>query len=141
MASRTSYSMNYSMWNSINDFTPDEFGAVDMNGILIFTIQEMRKYVDRKVIVHSGYRPGDKGYHPLKMAADIHIEGLHVIDQYLVAERFDAFNGIGVYPLWKRPGLHLDVRPNGKLGFDARWGRFEPGNYVKLSYDFFRRIV
>jgi hypothetical protein len=65
------------MWNSINDFTPDEFGAVDMNGILIFTLQEMRKYVDRKIVIHSGYRPGDRGYHPLKMAADIHIEGLH----------------------------------------------------------------
>lgn len=133
--------MTYEMWEDIDDFAPVEFGAVDMSKILVYTLQDMRTYTGRIVNVHSGYRPGSTGYHPLKMAADIDIEGLHVIDQYLIAERFDAFNGLGVYPLWNRPGLHVDVRLKSKAAYDSRWGRFEPGNYVKLDYEFFKKIM
>lgn len=133
--------MTYDMWKEVKNFTPKRFGTISMAKVLIFTLQDMRDYIGRRIFVHNGYRPGNKGYHPLKMAVDIDIEGLHVIDQYLVAERFDNFNGIGVYPLWRRPGLHLDVRLKRKSAFDSRWGRFEPGNYVKLDYEFFRKII
>lgn len=135
--------MTYEMWEDIDDFAPVEFGAVGMSKILVFTLQDMRDYTGRRINIHKngGYRSGNKGYHPLKMAADIDIEGLHVIDQYLIAERFDAFNGIGVYPLWNSPGLHVDVRPKSKTAFDSRWGCFESGNYVKLDYEFFKRII
>ena len=134
------YQMIKSDWVEIKDFCPEEFGAEDMSTRLIYTMQDMRNYVGRRINVHSGYRPGRTGYHPLKMAADIDIVGLDVIDQYLIAEKFDALNGIGVYPFWNNQGIHVDVRPRSKLMIDSRWGCFEAGKYVKLDSKFFRRI-
>ena len=134
--------MTYEMWQDIDNFIPGEFKTIQMSQVLIFTLQGMRDYVGRKINIHSGYRPGSTGYHPLKMAADIDIEGLHVIDQYLIAERFDAFNGIGVYPNWDSPGIHVDVRLHKeRKSFDARWGCFEPGEYVSLNYEFFKKVI
>ena len=134
--------MTYEMWEDIDNFTPGEFGTIQMSRVLIFTVQDMRDYTGRKINIHNGYRSGSKGYHPLKMAADLDIEGLHVIDQYLIAERFDAFNGIGVYPNWNSPGIHVDVRPHKeRKSFDARWGCFNPGDYVRLDYEFFKKVI
>ena len=109
------YSMNMEMWYRIKNFTPEEFGAVNMSGILVFTVQAMRDYVKRRIFVNSGYRESSRGYHPLYQAADLEIEDLHPVDMYLVAERFDNFNGIGVYP-W---GIHVDTRPKKKTDFDS----------------------
>lgn len=133
--------MTYETWKDIENFKPKNFGTIYMSQVLIYTLQDMRDYTGRRIFIHNGYRVGTSGYHPLKMAADLHIEGLHVIDQYLIAERFDAFNGIGVYPNWNNSGIHVDVRPYTKQGIDSRWGCFEPGQYVKLDYEFFRKII
>lgn len=134
------YDMNYSMternWDLVKDFTSDEFGAVNMSGILVFTIQAMRNYAKRRIFINSGYRTGSSGYHPLNMAADLEIEDLHPIDMYLIAERFDAFNGIGVYT-W---GIHVDTRPKPKTDFDSRWGCLEKGVYVALNKEFFDKL-
>jgi len=138
-----SYSMDKVLWQKINDFTPDEFGCDDMDGLLIYTLQQMRTYVGRKIIIHCGYEARTTGgYHPEKCAADFHIKGLHVVDQFLIASRFDNFNGLGVYPNQNSPGLHVDTRPkNHKFDHDSRWGCLEPGKYVPLDRDFFRRII
>jgi len=133
--------MTKEQWLVARDFSPDEFGSEDMDEVLIFTIQQMRTYIKRKINVHSGFREGDPKWHGKKKAADIDIEGMNVIDQYLLAERFDKFNGIGVYPSWNRPGIHVDVRPHSKLSVDSRWGCFEVGVYVPLNYEFFRQVV
>ena len=133
--------MTYEMWENTPDFSPKEFGTTGMSRILVYTLQNMRNYTRRRINIHSGFRKGNIGYHPLCMAADLDIEGLHVIDQYLIAERFDALNGIGVYPFWNSPGIHVDVRPKSKLKTDSRWGCFNPGNYVKLDYEFFKKVV
>lgn len=137
--------MTYEEWDNITNFSPKEFGATGMSKLLIYTLQDMRDYTElrfgeRKIIIHSGYREGSIGYHPLKMAVDLHIEGLHVIDQYLIAERFDAFNGIGVYPNWDQPGIHVDVRPKSKTNFDSRWGCLEKGVYLALNKEFFDKM-
>ena len=133
--------MTYEMWKDIPNFSPKEFGTIQMARKLIYTLQDMRDYTGRKINIHSGFRLGKTGYHPLKMAVDLDIEGLHVIDQYLIAERFDAFNGIGVYPNWNSPGIHVDVRPYTKHGIDSRWGCFESGKYVRLDYKFFKKVM
>jgi len=133
--------MTTEQWIRYKNFSAGEFGSEGMNELLIYTIQEMRNYVGRRINIHSGYRGGTTGYHPLYMAADIDIEGISVIDQYLIAERFDAFNGVGVYPKWNAPGIHVDVRPFSKLAIDSRWGCFEDGKYVKLNGEFFERII
>lgn len=124
-----------SIWDNTK-FTPKEFGASDMNPILIKALQHLRSYVGVPIHIHSGYRKGNTGYHPLKMAADIHIEGMHVVDQYLTAERFPAFTGIGVYPNWNNPGLHVDVRPLPIREFGARWVSPKSKVYVALNKDF-----
>lgn len=129
------FDMNYSMeiknWDLVKNFTADEFGAVNMSGILVFTIQDMRDYVNRRIFISSGYREGSSGYHPLGQAADVVIEYMHPVDMYLTAERFDAFNGIGIYP-W---GIHVDTRPKKKTDFDSRWLCIEKGEYLPLNFE------
>jgi len=64
-----------------------------------------------------------------------------VVDQFLVASRFDGFNGIGVYPWWKNKGLHLDDRPHStKLQEDSRWGSPKAGVYVPLTWRFLKSL-
>lgn len=126
--------MNEELWEDVDNFDPDEFGCVDMDRIFIYTLQAMRDYVGRKVIVHCGYELRESGYHPKKCAADLHIEGLHVVDQYLVASRFDNFVGIGLYLWWNSPGLHIDRRPKrNKFIPGARWLSVEKGKYLSLT--------
>lgn len=129
---------NNIFWESIKNFTSAEFNSDEMSISLIVGLQKVRDYVDRKIIIKSGYRKG-KGYHGLKMAADIAIEGLHVVDQYLVVNRFNIFNGIGIYPNWNTPGLHVDIRPH--VDYNAQWGCFQTGKYVSLNHSFFKKIV
>lgn len=137
------YAMIEELWKVVHYFKPEEFGAIDMDGILIYTLDNMRKFVNKKVIIHCGYEERTTGgYHPKKCAVDLHIEGLNVIDQFLVACRFDNFNGIGIYPYWNSPGLHLDTRPKNlcKL-YDSRWGCNRQGTYVPLNAKFIQEIV
>lgn len=52
-----------------------------------------------------------------------------------------GFTGIGFYPQWNpRPGLHLDVRDNRKMGDPAMWGGVLNGNgkqiYVSMDEAF-----
>ena len=137
-----SYAMNEKMWEGIDNFSYKNFGCIDMDGILIYTLQQMRNYVNRPIIIHCGYEPRATGYHPKKCAVDLHIKGIHVVNQFLIASRFDNFNGIGVYPNWNRPGLHLDTRPkNKKFDSDSRWGCLEPGKYECLDRAFFREVI
>jgi len=137
-----SYPMNEILWQKIADFVPDKFGCVDMDGVLIYTLQQMRNYVGKPIIIHCGYEPRGSGYHPKKCAVDLHIKDMHVVDQFLVASRFDNFNGLGVYPNWNNPGLHIDTRPKDKkFDVDSRWGCLEAGKYVLLDKEFFRKII
>jgi uncharacterized protein YcbK (DUF882 family) len=134
-------------WALVRNFRPngdaDKFGdPMKMDRELIFTLDAFRDYVGRPILVHCGYeeRPGNKGYHPLGMAVDIHIEGMHVIDQFIAASRISAFRGIGVYPFWNNPGLHLDTRQSPR-GETARWARDAAGNYVALDWAFIRKLA
>ena len=127
---------NFIFWNSIKNFTAKEFNSDDMSKPLVLGLQQVRDYTGRKIKIKSGYRAGDKGLHGLKMAADISIEGLHVVDQFLIIVRFNIFTGIGIYPNWNEPGLHVDVRHK-----SARWGSLKPKEYVELNLDFFKKII
>ena len=42
-------------------------------------------------------------------AIDLHIEGMMLGHMARIAMRY-FFGGIGLYPDWKHPGLHLDIR-------------------------------
>jgi len=80
---------------------------------LIYLIDEFRHFVGKPFILHNAYEMSghSKGsQHYLGNALDGHFVGMHWLDQYLMALKFGKFNGIGVYPEWNNPGLHLDIR-------------------------------
>lgn len=130
-------------WNNIKYFSPHENWG-DWTKIykkLIYTLDKFREYLGKPIIINCGYSTTghtSKSFHYKGMAVDIHIKNMHVVDQFLAAERFDEFNGIGLYPNWHNPGLHLDIRPKtAKKNYDARWlGIIKNGKmtYVSLSW-------
>lgn len=127
-------------WKKIRYFTPAEKWGdpqkMDFN--LIYNLDRLRRYLKRPIIIHCGYETREKGgYHPQGKAVDCHIEGLHVIEMYAAASRF-RFGGIGVYPWWNNPGLHLDTRPVPKGESRAIWGSLSKGIYVAFDTDFLR---
>ena len=138
--------------NGVN-MTPEEWESLDyfsefekwgdpskMKLSILKPLDDYRAYVRKKVIVHCGYENRNTGYHPMGIAVDEHVEGMHIIDQFIAATRFDAFNGIGVYLWWNNPGLHLDSRGN-KLPAEARWGSIKKGQYVPLDKAFFELAI
>jgi len=114
-------------WKSLQFFTVNEnWGDPSkMHSLLLYTLDAFRKYVGLPVHINCGYSNSGhvtKSMHYVGKAVDLHIKGLNVVDQFLAAERFDAFNGIGLYPHWNNPGLHLDIRPkHTRFDKDSRW--------------------
>lgn len=132
-------------WSKIRWFSPEEnWGDIfKIHPQLVELLDRMREYAGRPIIIHEAYATSGhspNSYHYLGMAADCHIKGLNVIDQYLIAERF-PWGGIGVYgrDVWNRPGLHVDVRPG-----HARWGCMKvegKRKYVPLNAEFIEHLV
>jgi uncharacterized protein YcbK (DUF882 family) len=118
--------MTEALWSQVKYFTKNEAWGdwTKLDRDLIFAIDKLRGLVQKPVKIHCAYAQDGhttNSYHYLGLAVDLNIEGLPVMDQFIAAERFNIFNGIGVYPMWNNPGLHLDLRPVDKLGPDSRW--------------------
>ena len=130
-------------WADIRYFGPDDnFGDPGkMDSELIYALDTFRNYVGKPVIVHCGWEERTYGYHPKGMAVDCHVIDMALFDQYMTASRFMSFRGIGVYPWWRCPGLHLDSRPLQKYGRRALWGSTAPKQYVKLTKQFLYRTL
>ena len=71
-------------------------------------------------------------------AVDLHFETISLINQYLSAERF-PFTGIGCYPLWRNPGLHLEIE-DGIIVPGKRWMKTSAG-YVGISSETIQYIL
>lgn len=128
-------------WDQIKYFSMDErWGdASKMNPVLIQTLDKLRDKIEKPISIHCGYeRRNTGGQHTLGNAVDCHCNGLSLVDFFLEASRFPEFKGIGVYPLWNNPGLHLDVR---NKPIRAIWGCVAPKQYVDLNRDFFMNII
>lgn len=125
-------------WSKVKWFKPYEFGehADKIDPLLVYSLDALRDFVKRPIRINSAYRPGDDGQHGLGKAADIVIAGLGCIDAFFVAERTRLFTGIGVYPFWHLPGIHVDVRDLKANEHGARWGRNKDGVYVALDFKF-----
>jgi len=137
--------MTPALWRQINHFTSDEAWGdpMQMDRRLIFELDDFRDYLGRKhpIIVHCGYeiRPGRfGGQHPIGTAVDIHIKQMSLLDQFIKALRF-GFVGIGVYPIWNNPGLHLDMRIN--VPHRQLWGCVGPRKYVPINRGFLCNIM
>ncbi|KKM98698.1 hypothetical protein LCGC14_1155440 [marine sediment metagenome] len=132
-------------------FKPREFGIPDhpnglrtqevldnMDGWLVLNLDALRRFVNKPIIIHAGYATrghAKNSQHYLGAAADFHIEGMGLFAQYEAAQRF-KFTGIGVYPFWSNPGLHVDVRPlkvHAQVEPGARWVKNEAGVYEPLT--------
>jgi hypothetical protein len=113
-----------------------------MSAALVVGLDRLRYFVQKPIIIHCGYEARDSGgWHPHGRAVDLHIEGLHIIEQFLAAARFDIFTGIGLYPWWNYPGLHLDNRPLGPNSHRAIWGSIKPKVYTTVDRAFIQRKV
>lgn len=80
-------------------------------------------------IIHVAYEVGGHAVgsqHYQGKAVDLHFVNVPLLEQFLWATRF-PFNGVGVYPYWRRPGLHLDIRDSST--FVARWWKDQEGEY------------
>ena len=127
----------------------EEYRVTDGNlkGIsnkLIRLLDDLDIYVGGKVVAHCLLdNRSSSNYHTRGMACDLHIEGLHPLEQFIVAGRF-PFTGIGVYgnDVWNNPGLHVDVREVSKAG--ARWALTVDSKglrYVPLDLEYIRRVM
>jgi len=96
-------------------------GLVGLDGPLISKLNDLGRLLgNRRVRVHSGCRPGDRGWHGKCKAADFHVDGMRDIDVYTHAfanrRQFDRF-----FFVYHAPGgracttgehNHLDRRDN-----------------------------
>ena len=132
--------MTPGQWAKIRHFTTHEKWGdpARMNLELIQALDRLRKYVGRKIIIHCGYDDRPTGWHPKGRAVDLHIDGLHPMEQAIAAARFREFTGMGVYLWWNNPGLHLDNRPLKFGEARALWGSTARQAYVAFDLAFFQ---
>ena len=121
-------------------FSTDEFACphckkCSISGALIVALEKLRALGPEPIIIHDGYRCPEhntqvggakKSEHMEGIAADLHIQGLSLQQQYDRAKQILEFvnGGIGVYD---GNFIHVDVR-DGK----ARWSR-KNGVYLGLD--------
>lgn len=121
-------------WKRIKGFQKSEpWGDPDkIKPELIEALVEFRKFIGRSVVIHCGTQGTHVAgsYHGLGMAVDLHVPGMALTDQFIAASRFPAFMGIGLYPRWNNPGLHLDIRPT---KIRALWWRDGSGIYQEVN--------
>lgn len=129
--------MTKAMWDEIEFFSTDENwgNPLGMEAAIIYELDALRKYLEHPIRIHCGHElRSTGGFHCYGMAVDFHVTGMDLIDQFFEATRFDGFNGIGIYPYWNNPGLHVDCRSKPQRYFaDARWISPSNGVYVPLN--------
>ena len=103
---------------------------------MLFRSDDLRAYIGYGIWVHES--------NPMKSAAhepdSAHWEGraidgsckhMPLWNFFLAASRFPSFTGIGVYPYWNNPGLHLEMR-DGVLR-RKYWWRDQDGKYGAIT--------
>lgn len=132
------------VWRYLKHFKPEEFRYPDkINPDALRLLDAMRDSIDGLGIItinadydEHGHAPNS--WHYRGRAFDLVIrdaethEPLQVIKQLLIALRF-KWNGVGVYPYWRAPGLHLDIRPLASTDRRAMWWRDKEGNYRPIE--------
>lgn len=143
--------MTRDQFTGIRHFTPDEWQPIEpLSAALVAEIDAWRDWLGRPVLIHEAFAVDghvNGSQHAEGIAVDLHVDGLDVWDQWLAAERWPAFRGIGVYPFmkstlypagWTHPGLHLDLR---LAPYRARWYRDGDGAYHDLDAVALARLV
>ena len=132
---------NQKVWNDIAPYfkpqnTSDQWGdPAKMDPLTLYSLFSLRRALGLAIHVHCGTQGKHvKGsFHYSGLAVDVHIgHNIPVVDQYLMVEKYNLFSGIGVYPDWNRPGLHLDV--GGGIRRPARWIK-KDGVYLAWNWN------
>ncbi len=100
---------------------------------LMHKLDEMRNSVGSPFVIHEstgGVHTAE--WHGLGIAVDGHFVGLSAVEQYLYAEQFN-WPGLGFYPYWNDPGIHVDMRRVGLHEKGARWWGDTMGNYHSIT--------
>lgn len=127
--------MTLEKWTTVKRFHMQEKwgNPLMMDEEFIFLLDSFAIKVGHPIIIHCGYDTdghSPQSYHYKGRAADLHINGVPLIQQYRMAKDF-GFTGIGVYRHWRNPGLHLDNRTK-----PASWIRDKQGLYHPLPANF-----
>ena len=129
-------------FEGVRFFKPSEFSAPHMLDRTALLMLDGMRYEEGKrrdiiITINADYATtghADNSMHRFGKAFDIVIrngktkEPLPIEEQFLIALR-SYFSGIGYYPYWKSPGLHVDNRPMTIYGRRALWMRNENGIY------------
>lgn len=126
----------------LKHFKPQEFQHPHrINIAALNLLDHMREregnYQSIYITINTDYRPGDPLSHGKGLAFDIVIwdgktgKPLPVLEQFFIASRY-AWRGIGMYPYWKTPGIHVDLRPSGEYR-KSLWWRDSMGKYRTMK--------
>ncbi len=146
-------------WEAVQNFTIQELNPkglplspeIEYNlGTLAEGLQHLRDFANRAlnrpiaIHVNAGYAKNghsSRSQHYRGLAADIVIydrerDRIPIWEQYQIAVRHGLFRGIGVYPYWHRPGLHVDLGPKRGHWWEPPEGR----PYLALDNEAWKRI-
>lgn len=114
-------------------FKPSEFSNPGMmETALLEQLDEARHRLGYPLRITSSFRPGavapsgGPSQHAAGAAVDMHSPGMPCVELYLALERMELFGGIGIYPWWTHPGVHVDIGPRGRRWVCASVGRYYP---------------
>jgi len=123
-------------WNYVHNFRESEFDEpMLMDATLIHKLDVMRSYVGKPFVIHKSYATeghSKDSMHYQGKAIDGHFVGMTVLEQYLIAEQFN-WGGLGFYPAWNQPGIHVDTRTLEMTEKGARWWRDADGIYHDID--------
>ena len=139
-------------WGRLPDFRPEEFTHPDdVDSYVLYTLQEMRTEANRRrklrgkdgIIItinkpKGDYRPGDLKVHGKGLALDVVIRNcltkqpLPVLEQFMIAVQH-FWTGVGFYPFWNSPGIHVDMKPLTVWSRRRTWWRDGNDSYEAIT--------
>lgn len=134
------------IFKGINHFIPDEFDRPDkIDNDALRLLDKMRHMEGGRngliITINADYATSghtDKSRHAFGDAFDIVFRDratrrpLPLKAQFAMASRY-AWGGIGVYPFWDDPGVHVDRRPWAVFSRRALWFRDEEKKYHPIE--------
>lgn len=136
--------MTEATWQELKYFKPAEVtDPLLMDQELMFMLDAMRHIIGRSFQIHAshatqGHSPDSAHYQG--RAIDGHFDGLSVIEQYILAEQWN-WPGLGFYPAWNNPGIHIDTRFVEPYRKGARWWRDKDGIYHSVTMEAIRQFI
>ena len=118
--------VNLDEFSNVGEIQADTMNELDNLCNYSYIVKQWKNHVN------SDYRANDTGEHGKGKAIDLvfyknKLGDVNVFEQFIFALRFNEFGGVGFYPYWKYPGIHVDTRP--MENYRALWWRDKNGIY------------